>query len=44
MGIWCNPGGFKITELENNLYQFSFEKECDISRILKGEPWIIRNV
>ncbi|KEH24235.1 DUF4283 domain protein [Medicago truncatula] len=44
MGIWCNPTGFKITELENNLYQFSFEKEVDINRILKGEPWIIRNV
>jgi hypothetical protein len=44
MGIWCNPAGFKITELENNLYQLSFEKESDINRILKGEPWIIRNV
>jgi hypothetical protein len=43
-GIWCNPAGFKITELENNLYQFTFEKESDINRILKGEPWIIRNV
>lgn len=44
MGIWCSPAGFKITELENNLYQFSFEKEKDITRIFKGEPWIIRNV
>lgn len=44
MGIWCSPAGFKITELEDNLYQFSFEKVKDISRILKGEPWIIRNV
>jgi len=30
--------------LENNLYQFSFEKDKDISRVLKGEPWIIKNV
>lgn len=44
MGIWCNPNGFKITELENNLYQLSFERESHIKRILKGEPWIIRNV
>lgn len=44
MGIWCSPAGFKITELENNMYQFSFEKENEITRILKGEPWIIRNV
>jgi hypothetical protein len=44
MGIWCSPVGFKITELENNMYQFSFEKEADVTRILKGEPWIIRNV
>ncbi|KEH21490.1 DUF4283 domain protein [Medicago truncatula] len=44
MGIWCNPNGFKITELENNLYQLSFERESDIKRILKGEPWIIINV
>ena len=44
MGIWCNHVGFKITELENNRYQFSFEKETNITRSLKGEPWIIRNV
>lgn len=44
MGIWCSPAGFKITELEDNLYQFSFEKESDITKILKGQPWIIRNV
>lgn len=44
MGIWCSPAGFKITELENNLFQFSFEKEADINRILNSELWIIRNV
>jgi hypothetical protein len=43
-GIWCNPTGFKITELEDNLFQFSFKKERTITRILKCEPWIIRNV
>lgn len=44
MGIWCSPAGFKITELENNMFQFSFEKDYDIPIIRKGEPWIIKNV
>ena len=44
IGIWCSPAGFKITELESKMFQFSFEKEADITRVLKGEPWIIRNV
>jgi hypothetical protein len=38
MGIWCSPASFKITELENNMFQFFFEKEADITRVLKGEP------
>jgi len=44
MGIRCSPMGFKITELGNNLYQFSMEKVADVNRIIKGEPWTIRNV
>jgi hypothetical protein len=27
LGIWCNPQGFKISELEGKLYQIKMEKE-----------------
>jgi len=42
-GIWCNPTGLKIHELEGKLLQIKMDKEEDIHRILKGNPWIIRN-
>jgi hypothetical protein len=42
-GIWCNPLGLKINELEGKLYQIQLEKEDDMQRILKGNPWTIRN-
>lgn len=44
MGIWGNPAGFKLMELEDKYYQIAMEKEEDIHRILKGSPWIVRNV
>lgn len=42
-GIWSKPAGLKITEIEGKLYQISMDKEQDLTRILKGNPWIIRN-
>lgn len=42
-GIWCNPVGLKISELEGKLLQIKMDKEDDIQRILKGNPWIMRN-
>lgn len=42
-GIWCNPAGLKISELEGKIFQIKMDKEEDIQRILKGNPWIIRN-
>jgi len=41
--IWCNPQGFKISELEGRLIQIKMDKEEDTHRVLKGSPWIIRN-
>jgi hypothetical protein len=42
-GIWCNPLGFRITEIEGKLFQISMDREQDLNRIIKGSPWIIRN-
>lgn len=42
-GIWNNPKGLKINELEENKYQIQLEKEEDLTTIQKGNPWIIRN-
>ncbi|AES73550.1 DUF4283 domain protein [Medicago truncatula] len=42
-GIWCNPIGLKITELEGKILQIRMDKEEDMQRILKGNPWIFRN-
>jgi hypothetical protein len=42
-GIWCNPMGFKISELAGKKYQLRMEREEDLQRALKGSPWIIRN-
>jgi hypothetical protein len=43
LGIWCNPVGLKISELEGKLYQIKVDKEDGLQRILKGSPSIIRN-
>ncbi|KAJ1399445.1 Zinc finger, CCHC-type [Sesbania bispinosa] len=42
-GIWCNPKGLKVEELEPKLFQFFLEEESDLDRILRGSPWIFRN-
>lgn len=43
-GIWGKPVGFKIVELEGKTYQFIMDKAEDTQRILKGNPWIVRNI
>ncbi|KAJ1416986.1 Zinc knuckle CX2CX4HX4C [Sesbania bispinosa] len=42
-GMWCNPRGFRVEEIAPKTYQFFFEEEKDISRILNGNPWLFRN-
>ncbi|MED6139000.1 hypothetical protein PIB30_079793 [Stylosanthes scabra] len=41
--IWRKPEGFQLKEVQDKLYQFFFEKESDMKRVLKGSPWIFRN-
>ncbi|MCH92169.1 DUF4283 domain protein, partial [Trifolium medium] len=43
MGIWGNPKGFTITEIEGGLYHLTMDQDKDIQRAVKGNPWIIRN-
>jgi hypothetical protein len=42
-GIWGNPAGFTINEIEGGYFHINLELNADIQRILKGNPWIIRN-
>jgi hypothetical protein len=42
-GIWGNPAGFTINEIEGGYFRINLELNADIQRILKGNPWIIRN-
>ncbi|KAJ1399443.1 Zinc finger, CCHC-type [Sesbania bispinosa] len=42
-GIWCNPVGFRVEEIMPKTFQLFFDSEEDISRILRGSPWIFRN-
>ncbi|MED6132864.1 hypothetical protein PIB30_118942 [Stylosanthes scabra] len=41
--IWKKPQGFHMKEIQPKLYQFFFDKETDMRRALKGNPWILRN-
>jgi hypothetical protein len=43
IGIWGDPKGFQISEVEGGFYHISMENEKDIARALKGNPWTIRN-
>jgi hypothetical protein len=43
LGIWGNPKGFQISEIEGGFLHISMENERDIQRALKGNPWTIRN-
>ncbi|KAJ1406186.1 hypothetical protein SESBI_25252 [Sesbania bispinosa] len=42
-GIWCNPKGLHIEEIVPRTFQFFFDEEDDVKRILVGSPWIFRN-
>jgi hypothetical protein len=42
-GIWGNPKGLTITEIEGGFFHISMDLETDIQRALKGNPWMIRN-
>jgi hypothetical protein len=44
MGIWGNPKGFHITEVEGGFYHITMDLESDIKKAVKGNPWTIRNV
>jgi hypothetical protein len=43
LGIWGDPKGFQISEVEGGFYHISMDTDKDISRDLKGNPWTIRN-
>jgi hypothetical protein len=41
--MWGNPQGFTITEIEGGLFHITMESEIDIQRVMKGNPWTVRN-
>lgn len=41
---WCDHSRIKIKELDYGFFHISMEKQGDIKMILKGNPWIFRNV
>jgi hypothetical protein len=43
MGIWGNPKGFTITEIEGGIYHITMDSDYDLHRVVKGNPWILRN-
>jgi hypothetical protein len=43
IGIWGDPKGFQISEVEGGFYHIAMDTEKDIARALKGNPWTIRN-
>ncbi|KAK2451970.1 zinc knuckle (CCHC-type) family protein [Trifolium repens] len=42
-GIWGDPKGLAITEIEGGFFHISMDNEKDIQRALKGNPWMVRN-
>jgi hypothetical protein len=42
-GIWGDPKGFAITEIEGGFFHITMDSEKDIQRALKGNPWMVRN-
>lgn len=40
---WSNYWGLQITELEKNLFLFSFAKDDDRTEVLRKAPWFIMN-
>ncbi|KAF7839223.1 cysteine desulfurase mitochondrial-like [Senna tora] len=41
--IWNQPTGFKMEEMDQNMFLFHFKNERDMERVLEGEAWIFRN-
>jgi hypothetical protein len=44
LGIWGNPKGLQITEVEGGYYHITMDMEGDLKRAVRGNPWTIRNV
>jgi hypothetical protein len=42
-GIWGNPKGLAITEIEGGFFHIIMDLEKDVQRALKGNPWMVRN-
>jgi hypothetical protein len=42
-GIWGNPKGLSITEIEGGFYHITMDSESATQKALKGNPWLIRN-
>jgi hypothetical protein len=42
-GIWGNPKGLAITEVEGGYFHITMDLEKDVQRALKGIPWMVRN-
>jgi hypothetical protein len=42
-GIWGNPKGLTITEIEGGFFHISMDLERDIHKAIKGNPWTVRN-
>lgn len=38
---WNMQNGLGISEIGENVYRFSFEKEEDCKRVIRGRPWMI---
>jgi len=43
-GIWGNPAGFKLYEIEDKCSRITMDREEDIQRVFKGNPCIVRNI
>lgn len=41
--LWNKPKGFRIEELEENVFQFFFKHNNDMNQVLKSSPWNYRN-
>jgi hypothetical protein len=41
-GIWGNPKGLTITEIEGGIYHITMDSDYDLHRVVKGNPWILK--
>ncbi|MED6199647.1 hypothetical protein PIB30_077876 [Stylosanthes scabra] len=40
--IWSRPSGFRVADLGKNYFQFFFDKDTDVNRIVNGSPWLFK--